>query len=352
MTTQIKKIKSFDEVVAEFKKHGPKVGHRTNKENVKPKTENNSLRSRLRKRRHEEMDSFLTPRKKRAFDRARLVLGTPAASRALQKYLESGNVMDRFVDARDSRDPKWFLEYITDNAKKNDYEPFDNDADEDWLPNFRKQIMGKLVETLVCKETKCVVCGGELYQYPNASMPVVDAVCMRYFDSERGSHEGHGFFYQIKVKFNTSQYFSKKKKIIHIGSRRWGQAVHLIEPKDPIEQKIYCPNYLCIQLDDTGEGQYKVNRDESFYVLPRIDIKPYNKPYYTYMHTSPGKKACVRYDEDLCDVRAFEPKSLRWINFTGQPKSKKKKTRHLSQTYNNLKLQYILLSKLLLSSPI
>jgi len=136
---------------------------------------------------------------------------------------------------------------------------------------------GKLIECWIGDNIQCPCCGApnSLRRYLSDSMPVIDLVCI---NPAHTLDQGVRFF-QVKAS-NGSLFLSKpyfnldlamttpEPNTIHVGSRVWGEPVHMISPHaNTFTKKILC-GYICICYKET-ESTLKLNLKNSFIVLPK-----------------------------------------------------------------------------------
>jgi len=135
---------------------------------------------------------------------------------------------------------------------------------------------GKLIECWIADNMICPCCGENqtLRRYLSDSMPVIDLVCINPLHTLE-----HGVkFFQVKTSngryFLDKPYFmydatntNRNANTIHVGSRRWGEPVHSIRPRDSLlNKKILC-GYICIGYTD-NDTTISINLRNSFIVLP------------------------------------------------------------------------------------
>lgn len=134
-----------------------------------------------------------------------------------------------------------------------------------------KQNYGKLVEVWFCDNCNCPVCGKQtLKRYEKDNFPVIDLVCvnpLHTFD------QGVKFF-QVKstsTDFTDFKYFDYDDRLIHTGSYKFGKIVHSINVLDDDITKKVLIGYICITVEPKYD-YLKVNKDKSFFVLPKTNI--------------------------------------------------------------------------------
>lgn len=134
-----------------------------------------------------------------------------------------------------------------------------------------KQNYGKLVEVWFCDNCNCPICGlSSLRRYAKDNFPVIDLVCvnpLHTFD------QGVKFFQvkSVSTNFNDFKYFDYDTKIIHTGSYKFGKIVHSINILDDDITKKVLIGYICITVEPKYD-HLKVNKDKSFFVLPKTNI--------------------------------------------------------------------------------
>ncbi len=135
---------------------------------------------------------------------------------------------------------------------------------------------GKLIECWIGDNMRCPCCGSKsLRRYLKDSMPVIDIVCI---NPAHTLDLGVKFF-QVKASngslFRSKPYFlydssknSPDYNTIHVGSRKWGEPVHLISPHDDqFTKKILC-GYICVGYVE-NESTLTINLFNTFIVLPK-----------------------------------------------------------------------------------
>ena len=133
-----------------------------------------------------------------------------------------------------------------------------SENDPDFIQNYGN--IGKLVEIYYSLFGHCPVCGTKtLRLFKNNNMPVVDLKCI----NATHNHTLGPSLWQVKATISDN-YFSKNDKLISVGSRKWGENVHL-DSNIPIEYKI---GYICIKIHQREDNVYFINRRESFIVNP------------------------------------------------------------------------------------
>ena len=133
-----------------------------------------------------------------------------------------------------------------------------SENDPDFIQNYGN--IGKLVEIYYSLFGPCPVCGtNSLRLFKNNNMPVVDLKCI----NATHNHTLGPSLWQVKATISDN-YFSKNDKLISVGSRKWGENVHL-DSNIPIEYKI---GYICIKIHQREDNVYFINRRESFIVNP------------------------------------------------------------------------------------
>lgn len=133
-----------------------------------------------------------------------------------------------------------------------------SENDPDFIQNYGN--IGKLVEIYYSLFGPCPVCGtNSLRLFKNNNMPVVDLKCI----NATHNHTLGPSLWQVKATISDN-YFSKNDKLISVGSRKWGENVHL-DSNIPIEYKI---GYICIKIHQREDNIYFINRRESFIVNP------------------------------------------------------------------------------------
>lgn len=134
-----------------------------------------------------------------------------------------------------------------------------------------KQNYGKLVEVWFCDNCNCPVCGApSLRRYAKDNFPVIDLVCINQLHT---FDQGVKFF-QVKsasTDFNDFKYFDYDTKLIHTGSYKFGKIVHSINVLDDDIIKKVLIGYICITVEPKYD-YLKVNKDKSFFVLPKTNI--------------------------------------------------------------------------------
>lgn len=134
-----------------------------------------------------------------------------------------------------------------------------------------KQNYGKLVEVWFADNCNCPVCNQPtLRRYAKDNFPVIDLVCINPLHTfEQGVK-----FFQIKstsTNFNDFKYFDYDDRLIHTGSYKFGKIVHSINVLDDDITKKVLIGYICITVEPRKD-HLKINKDKSFYVLPKTNI--------------------------------------------------------------------------------
>jgi hypothetical protein len=131
-----------------------------------------------------------------------------------------------------------------------------------------KQNYGKLVECWFADNCNCPICDQPtLRRYAKDNFPVIDLVCVNPLHTFL-----HGVrFFQVKSMSSEFEYFNFNTKLIHTGAYKFGKIVHSINVLDDDITKKVLIGYICISV--TPKKDYlKVNKEQSFLVLPKTDI--------------------------------------------------------------------------------
>lgn len=140
-----------------------------------------------------------------------------------------------------------------------------SEHDPDYVQNYGN--IGKFVEIYCSLYFNCPVCNkNTLRLFKSDSMPVVDLKCINV----EHDHTKGPSLWQVKATIG-DDYFDKTKKLISVGSRKWGQNVHL----EPTSQ--YEIGYICIRIDQQiEENIFYINKTKSFIVNPIQDDFKYS----------------------------------------------------------------------------
>jgi hypothetical protein len=175
---------------------------------------------------------------------------------------------------------------------------------------FSKYAIATKMEYAVCAQGTCPVCKGNTFKkYVSIFMPAVDVVCTNYTEKGISDHDEKGTrFFQIKMSFGDSPYFSKSSpgKIGYIqpGSRVWGEKCHAVSQNASIDEKSIVVGYICINaLATDTDGKIDtvsvLNREKSFVLCPDLSKTGLNSDkYYTY---SPNhfSSSHIKWDRNL-----------------------------------------------------
>lgn len=253
---------------------------------------------------------------------------------------------------------------LIDFAKDNEYiDKVTNSIDEndpDYLEKMENNKLGFYMEDFVCHNMKCPSCGEKMFKkYMIKNMPVVDVICTNVTYHENKSDV---YMFQIKITVGNNNYFSKYQNYILVGSKKYGFNCHEIYGSDNIYNKKLLVGYICLQLYMIKDNEYKIDKKESFIILPDTN-KTTNLKYYEYLDKTGSYNrnilkwnnnmikevniinVCdewlvntnvVYYDINLLDNPYNESSVYRTLQFAGNWKKK----------YNKYKKKYLELKKL------
>ena len=155
------------------------------------------------------------------------------------------------------------ISLIKDDKEINELNEIAAEKDLDFIGKYN---IGKYAEIYVSLNMKCPCCGEKslkLFQNPN--MPVIDLVCINpNHDLTFGPR-----LWQVKAS-KTDTYFSLENRFITVGSRNWGNSVHLDDTDFDIRI-----GYICLQVDDVNEFNKRVNLTKSFVIYPPNNLYEY-----------------------------------------------------------------------------
>lgn len=197
------------------------------------------------------------------------------------------------------------IEYLTPISKKRMLKDIEKDNDiltklskmeeKTDLDYINYENYGKLIESWLSDTIACPCCGSySLKRYFKDNMPIIDIVCINPFHTlERGVR-----FFQVKTSngkpFMDKPYFiydfkNPEQNHIHVGSRKYGKAVHQIRVSDDDFNKKILVGYICLTYNDKEkDDNLKIIKDKnkSFVILPIIDYQlddSTNDWYYEYI---------------------------------------------------------------------
>lgn len=169
-------------------------------------------------------------------------------------------------DSKDETYIRQILISLIDDDK--DIAALDEIAAERDLDFIGSYNIGKYAEIYVSLNMRCPCCGEKsLKLFRNPNMPVIDLVCINpIHDQKLGPR-----LWQVKAS-KTDTYFSLDNRFITVGSRNWGNYVHL----DDAEVDIRI-GYICLKVDDVHEFDKKVNLRKSFVIYPPNNLYVYEE---------------------------------------------------------------------------
>ena len=129
----------------------------------------------------------------------------------------------------------------------------DDECNPDYQEEIRAQILGKKMESSICAHCRCPNCGSKFLLIDNPIFPAVDLKC----DCK---------WWQVKVSIGSTGYFSKRRRVITVGSTRYGSAIHTANYQS--DDKIIL-GYICVVVDlTTNTHVAKINYPNSFVLIP------------------------------------------------------------------------------------
>lgn len=167
--------------------------------------------------------------------------------------------------------------------------------DPDYQEKLEQGGIGILMENFLVHYGHCPICGQQtLRKYGPVTMPVVDLVC-----SNVGAHQNSCRLWQVKVSAGTG-YFNVENSMITVGSKAKGYNAHQVLGTDGLQDKLLVPGYICISLHRVNENMYRIVDNESFVLIPQVDVNA-TKFYYRYTGQSPRfpKKSIITWDQQM-----------------------------------------------------
>lgn len=156
-----------------------------------------------------------------------------------------------------------------------------DDNDPDYIEKLANNKLGLYMEDFVCYYMKCPICRSKtLRKYKINNMPVIDVICT---NTQFHKNFNNIKFFQIKISVNSNSYFNKQ--YILVGSKKFGFNCHEIMGNDTLKNKETLIGYICINLTEIKDGEYKINNKKSFILIPNI-TKNYPEYYYKYINNS------------------------------------------------------------------
>lgn len=157
-------------------------------------------------------------------------------------------------------------------------------SDPDYQDKMENNGLGFFMEDYISAHGFCPVCGGKtLCKYLRSNIPVVDLVCT---NTDFHLQNDKCFMFQVKISVS-NDYFNFDKKILMIGSKKFGIISHIHKGTDDITKKIVMPGYICIKLNKhpTKIQTYIIDQKISFVLVPDYQNNS-NEYYYKYLDNS------------------------------------------------------------------
>ena len=160
------------------------------------------------------------------------------------------------------------------NKIENNY--YSNDPE--YIEKMENNGLGFYMEDFVIANGYCPICGKKsLAKYSKPNIPVVDIVC-----TNMSYHLLYNkcFLFQLKISVNTN-YFSLNRKLITVGSKKYGEIIMDIDDGSDIADKLMIPSYICIKLNRLPDQNFKIDTKNSFVIIPNYRSIN-NERYYKY----------------------------------------------------------------------
>lgn len=282
--------------------------------------------------------------------------------RNCHKRLEKDEFVDILKEMKEYDDTmyiKYIKDYLKDCNTISKVQQKEESLDPKWREIIKNTILGKLVETLYHTNMTCPVCKKDLLQYSADNFPVYDFVCSSIRDShivndkDSNKHKNYSKFFQVKCKFDNSNYFCKNEKYFTPSSSALSKICHSISPQSTDTEKLQAVNYILLAYNHTDDNIITFNNKDSCIIMPDLSkstgayytenddsIQYYNKPTYRWsdnctvydFHKEKPRDNGVKLDDALITIdfdRSLEQK----LNF--KRKYIKYKTKYIALKYFN-----------------
>jgi hypothetical protein len=153
-----------------------------------------------------------------------------------------------------------YEDMIKDDEKLNLLDEYMDDPD--YIEKMENTQLGFYMEKYVSYYIKCPECNEfSLRGYYLSNIPAIDLICIN-----QAEHK-HTRYFQVKTSIEHSSYFTKN--YVTAGSKRFGHNCHI----NFIGKKYPIIGYICINLNKISDNKFKINIDNSYVILPKLDSK-------------------------------------------------------------------------------